>query len=83
MIALEVTLHAVERYQQRVANVSDAEARAALSCRNFQLAADFGAPFVRLGTGHRVVIEQHRVVTVLPADHPARRLRRITERLEP
>jgi hypothetical protein len=70
MIVLEVTHHAVERYQQRVAPVDPAQARAALSTPALQTAADFGAKYVKLGTGHHAVIEAHRVITVLPKEHP-------------
>lgn len=63
-----ITTHAIARYRQRVADVSEQEARAAISSKTVELAADFGAPFVRLGTGQRVVIANGVVVTVLPSD---------------
>ncbi len=72
MIRLHVTAHAISRFRERVARVSEAEARAALTSRTICLAADQHAPFVKLGTGQHVVIEDHRVITVLPADtHPS------------
>ena len=66
MPVVEVTLHAVERYRERVADVTPAQARSAMSSRTVQLAADIGAPYVKLPTGHRLAIHQHRVITVLP-----------------
>lgn len=63
-----ISAHAVQRYQERVANVSDEQARAALNSPAVNLAANFGAPFVRIATGQRIVIENHVVVTVLPSD---------------
>lgn len=68
MTALHITEHAIERYQERVANVSEADARIALSSPAVTTAADFGAPYVKLGTGQRIVIEGGRVITVLPSD---------------
>lgn len=63
---IHVTRHAIERYQERVANVSDDDAREALSTRALQVAAQFGARFVRLATGHRVLVENGCAITVLP-----------------
>lgn len=58
-IPLEVTVHAVERYQQRVAPVEASQARAALSTRAIQTTGTFGASLVKLGTGHLIVIRSH------------------------
>lgn len=78
-IALSITAHAVERYQQRVANLPDDLVRAALSNPAVERAASFGAPFVRLPGGQRIVLAfvaatpseppTASVVTVLPAGH--------------
>lgn len=73
-MTLHVTQHAVERFQERVSNVTDAEAREALSSPTVRKAAEFGAPYVKLGTGQRIVLERDRVITVLPADNPRWRL---------
>jgi hypothetical protein len=54
---LKVTEHAVLRYQQRVADVSDAEATAALSTNAFAAAAHFGAQVVRKPGAFRAIIE--------------------------
>ena len=62
---MHVTFHAVQRYQERVENVTEDAARARLSCPAIVTAAKFGAPIVRLGSGHRVVIKDGSVVTVL------------------
>jgi hypothetical protein len=70
-MTLRITSHAVERYQERVANVTPTEARIALTSPVIAKAADFGAPYVKLGTGQHVVLEGRVVVTVLPKDeHP-------------
>lgn len=76
-MTLRVSSHAIERYQERIANVSDDEARAALSTRAIQLAASFGARFVRLATGHRVAIADNTVTTVLPPMHHKRQVHRV------
>lgn len=76
-MTLHVSSHAIERYQERIANVSDDEARAALSSRAIQLAASFGARFVRLATGHRVAIADNTVTTVLPPMHHKRQVHRV------
>lgn len=70
---LKVTEHAVLRYQQRVADVSDAEAIAALSTFAFAAAAHFGAQVVRKPQAFRAIIEftpvGATVLTVLPDNH--------------
>lgn len=73
-MTIHVTQHAVERFQERVSNIPDADARAALSCPAVLMAAEIGAPYVKLGTGQRIVLEGSRVVTVLPKDNPRWRL---------
>lgn len=71
MPELIVTRHAMDRYRERVEDVSDREIFARLSSGVFEIAADFGAPFVRLPEGQRVVIRGLSVVTVIPAHCPA------------
>jgi hypothetical protein len=66
--ALIVTRNAMDRYREQVADVSDHEIFVALSGPTFELAAEIGAPFVRLGTGQRAVIRDHSVITILSAD---------------
>jgi hypothetical protein len=63
---IRVTKHAIERYCERVANVTQDAAVAALSGPTIQKAVQFGARHVILGGGQRVVIEQGRIITVLP-----------------
>lgn len=65
-LAITVTNHAIERYQQRVANVSVAEAIAALSGPAFQIAHKIGRGAVRLPSGHRAICLNGVVTTVLP-----------------
>lgn len=74
---LRVTRHAIERYQERVADVSDEQAEAALSSPAIQAAASFGCEYVRLATGHRVVVKDNAVVTVQPREHYQRQVGRI------
>ena len=66
---LEITLHAIERYQQRVEACDANKAYAALSSPIVERAAQFGCPYVRLPTGQRIVIQGGVIVTVLPKDH--------------
>lgn len=74
-MTLHVTGHAISRYRERVDPGADFDrAHAALTSAAVERAAGFGAPFVKLGTGQRIVIVEHRVVTVLPADNPRWRL---------
>lgn len=73
---VRVSSHAVSRFRERVAPLPEAEVRAILSSTIIERAAAFGACFVRLGTGHRIVIQGDAVVTVLPADHYRRQIRR-------
>lgn len=62
-----LTTHAIERYQERVANLPDDQVREILSAPNIIKAIAFGAEKVKLGTGHRLVILSKRIVTVLPS----------------
>ena len=75
-MVIHITRHAIERYQQRVSPVSDDEARQALSSRAIQAAANFGAQFVRLPHGQRVVIRERTIITVQPAEHYRRMIHR-------
>lgn len=74
--ALEVmvSVHAVDRYRQHVADVAPDAARAAMLTPAVYTAAAFGARFVRLAGGQRLVIRNGAITTVLPADHPRGRL---------
>ena len=65
---VHVTRHAIERYIERVAQVSECAVRCVLSGSIIQRGAAFGSPFIRLGTGQRVVLDDATVVTVLPKD---------------
>lgn len=63
-----VSRHAMDRYRERVADLPDCEIFAALSGPTFELAAELGAPLVKLPTGQHAVLREDTVVTVLPAD---------------
>lgn len=63
---LTVTTHAITRYRERVRDVPADVARQELTAPVIERAARFGAAYVRLGTGQRVVLRENRVVTVLP-----------------
>lgn len=69
MAYVHVTRHAAERFIERVdARLTLSEAIAALSSPVIQRAAAFGVAYVKLGTGQRVALEGHVVVTVLPKE---------------
>lgn len=68
---MHITAHAISRYRERVAAVSEAEAREALSSETIRKAIEFGAHYVRLGTGQRIVIDGCRIITILPAEQRA------------
>lgn len=64
-----LTRHAIQRYRERVADVPASEIWRALDIPVVRLAIDFGARFVRLAGGQRVVLVENRVVTILPSNH--------------
>jgi len=64
-----LTRHAIQRYRERVADVPAAEIWRALDCRAVRVAIEFGARFVRLSGGQRVVLVKNRIITILPRDH--------------
>lgn len=64
---IHVTGHAIQRYQERVANVPDDEVRALLSSPKIVAAAMFGARYVRLPGNHRICIRDMAITTILPA----------------
>lgn len=79
-MAVHVTNHACLRYQERVAPVSIEVARQRLSGAIEIFAANFAAQFevfIRLPHGQRIVIKDHSVITVLPAEQYRRQVRRI------
>lgn len=63
-----VSRHAIARYRERVRDMPDTDIIAALSGPAFVKAADFGAPYVKLGTGQHVVVTGRRIATVLAKD---------------
>lgn len=73
MRKLIASKHAIERYQERVADLPAATIRAILTAPSVQVAAMFGAKFVRIASGHRLVLGNDGygpiVVTILPAEH--------------
>lgn len=71
-----LTAHALQRYRERVADLGAAEIRERLSSPAIMAAINFGARFVRLPTGQRIVIEDGMIVTVLPAESYRRNVRR-------
>lgn len=70
MTDLHVTQHAIERALER------GVALEALTCPAVQAAASFGAPYVRIATGQRIVIADGSIITVLPAECKVWRLAR-------
>lgn len=69
-----LTRHAIQRYRERVADVPAADIWRALDIPAVRIAIEFGARFVRLSGGQRIVLEQNRVVTILPSKHLPGRL---------
>ncbi len=63
-----LTRHAIQRYRERVADVPAADIWRALDIPAVRIAIEFGARFVRLSGGQRIVLEQNRIVTILSSD---------------
>lgn len=74
---IHVSTHAIIRYQERIANVPEDAVREALTSPAIQRAVEFGARYVRLASGHRIVLEGNSVITVLPPDSYRRQVRRL------
>lgn len=81
MPELFVTPHAIERYQERVADVPAIEVHRRLNSPTLLVAAEFGARYVKLGGGQRVVIKEWRIVTILPSNHCAASLSPVRDHL--
>lgn len=77
---LFLTRHAIQRYRERVADLPAAEIWRALDCPAVRVAIEFGARFVRLSGGQRVVLEENRVVTILPRNRGRAALARRNDR---
>lgn len=76
MTAPHISRHAIERYQERVENIPDDEVRLRIDTPALRLAIKIGAPYVKLGTKHRIALSGNDVVTVLPAEHRPHQLRK-------
>lgn len=76
MADVVVTRHAVIRAIERIPGIrSEEQARALiLAAVTKSKAIEFGAHYVRLPGRQRIVLEGHRVITVLPSDHAEGRL---------
>lgn len=74
---IHVSRHACQRFTERVAPCSVAEARAAIlaHARALETAAGFGCEIVRCGGGERLVLQGDTVVTVYPPDNRPRQIR--------
>lgn len=72
MTSPHITRHAIERAIERVPGITtEDQARAVLTSRAVLVAVEFGALFVRIGTGQHILIDAGSVVTVLPSNtHP-------------
>jgi hypothetical protein len=68
---IHVTAHAISRHMERCGSATHAEAETALRSSAVLAAAAFGAPYVKLPSGHRIVLMGRSVVTVLPIGSPA------------
>jgi hypothetical protein len=73
---VHVTIHAIERYIERVAPVTPEQAATALDSPAVRCAAEIGARFVRLHGGQRIVLQGWTVVTVMPSENYRKQVRR-------
>jgi hypothetical protein len=73
---VHVTLHALQRYRERIADIPDAEIVAAIDTPVINRCAAFGDCSVKLASGHRLVIRECTVVTVTPCRDKPRKHRR-------
>lgn len=66
---IHVTAHAIQRFQERVANLSAEAIVAYLNTAPFRLAKCMGAVSVKLGSRHRALFSPDgAIVTIAPAD---------------
>lgn len=63
---MRVSAHAIQRYRERVRDMSDEQIIVALSGRAFVACAAIGRGAVVLPSGHRAIVANGSVVTVLP-----------------
>lgn len=63
---IHITRHAIERAIERGIARTEEQAVAVLNSQAVQTALAFGAPFVRLASGHRIVVTDGAIITVLP-----------------
>lgn len=74
---IHVSAHAIQRFQERVDNIpADQVVSLLRQNRAVQSAISFGATYVKLGTGQRIVLKNGAIVTVLPSDHKKGRMTR-------
>lgn len=72
-----ISRHAIQRYQERVANVPDEAVIASLSCPALKAAMAWARTCtVRLGTGHRCIVIDGVVVTVITPERRPPRIKR-------
>lgn len=65
-LGLSISRHAMARYRERVADVSDEKIIAALSGKAFQVLSLLGHGAVRMACGARAIVQDGTVVTVSP-----------------
>lgn len=63
---MRVSAHAIQRYRERVADMPDEQIIVALSGKAFTACAAIGRGAVVLPSGHRAIVDNGLVVTVLP-----------------
>lgn len=74
MSDLRLTRTALRRYRECVADLPAREVWLALDCPAVRAAREFGARFVRLSGGQRVVLQDNCIVTILPSNYRLLRL---------
>lgn len=74
---IHVTMHSIQRFQERVRSCSCDEAREAIlsHSRAIEAAAEFSCEVVRCGDGERLVLRGTTVLTVYGAHHRPRQCR--------
>lgn len=68
---IHITRHAIERAIERGIARTEEQALVVLNSQAVQTALAFGAPFVRLASGHRIVVTDGAIITVLPPETKA------------
>jgi hypothetical protein len=75
MTHVRISSHAISRYRERVAALTEAEVRAVLDTPRIAEMIEFGAREIVLGSGHHAVVADGAIVTIRPKPFEKRRER--------